>query len=250
MGLLFLPLNAKSKVGHAYKGFGLFIDKRVSLKHLQNLHFSDAMMEIAKAAGGIPDDKGIEVFWNQEAELKWAHLFTNNDTIKIALNPGADDQRKRWAIERYAKVANHLVKHFNAQIILLGGPGEENIANDIEDRIKCEIVNLAGKLDLNELPYVISRMDLLISNDSGPMHIGAATKTPLVAIFGHEDPMLFGPYTTTDLYRVIFKNVDCKPCKKKNCRNPICLDLITPEEVIEKCAEMLGISQGSADFTN
>ena len=96
-------MKTQVKVCHAYKGFGLFIDRKVPQERLINKHFADAMMEIVKAAGSIPDEKGIEVFWNQEAELKWAHRFTNSDTIKIALNPGADDPKKRWPIERYAR---------------------------------------------------------------------------------------------------------------------------------------------------
>jgi heptosyltransferase-2 len=239
MGLLFLPLRAKFKVGHNHKGFGIFIDKKVTLKHLQNIHFADAMMEIAKAAGGIPDEKGIEVFWSQEAEAKWEHFFLNPDVVRIAINPGADHPQKRWSPERYAFVADQLAKHFNAEIILLGGPGEETLATEIQKKMKLVATNLAGKLTLNDLVYIISRLNLLLSNDSGPMHIAAAVKTPVVAIFGPEDPRLFGPYTTPDLYRIVYKEVDCRPCRKKNCKKPICLDLITPEEVIEKCVEML-----------
>jgi len=105
--------------------------------------------------------------------------------------------------------------------------------------MESKAVNLAGKLRLNDLVYIISRFDLLLTNDSGPMHIAAAIKTPIVAIFGPEDPRLFGPYTSHDLYRILYKDIDCRPCKNKNCQRPLCLDRITSEEVLEKCYEIL-----------
>jgi ADP-heptose:LPS heptosyltransferase len=100
-------------------------------------------------------------------------------------------------------------------------------------------LNLAGKTSVDDLPYIMSRMDLLITNDSGPMHIAAATKTPLVALFGPEDPLLFGPYTSPELYRVIHKAVSCWPCGDKKCRSQSCLDLITAEDVLAACRELL-----------
>jgi ADP-heptose:LPS heptosyltransferase len=75
------------------------------------------------------------------------------------------------------------------------------------------------------------------------MHIAAATKTPIVAIFGPEDPKLFGPYTTPDLYRIVYKPMHCRPCDKKNCKSPLCLDQITPDDVLTACVELL---QGKA----
>ena len=105
--------------------------------------------------------------------------------------------------------------------------------------MRNKAIDLSGQLTLNDLVYIIDQMDLLVTNDSAPMHIAAAVKTPVVAIFGPEDLRLFGPYTTPDLYRIVFKDVDCRPCKKKDCKRPLCLDQITPEEVFEKCVEIL-----------
>lgn len=243
MGLLFLQLKAQEKIGHNNKGFGLFINKKAPIDTFQNRHFADAMMDIALLAGGIPDDKGIEVFWNKKSEEKWKHLFSGKSSelreINIGINPGGDRPNRRWNPDNYALVADCLVEHFNAEIILLGGPGEEKIAQHIQNKMKNDVINLSCRLTLNDLIYIISRFDLLLTNDSGPMHIAAAVKTPLVAIFGPEDPVLMGPYTSPNLFRTVYKDVDCRPCNKKNCTRPICLSLITPEEVSEKCFEIL-----------
>jgi len=239
LGLLFLSLKARVKIGHNHKGFGLFVDRKVPPELLRARHFADAMMEIALAADGIPDAKGIEVFWGRDSEIKWGHLFLNTDSVRIAINPGADKPNKRWAPERYALVADHLVKRPGVEIIILGGPGEEGVAGKIQAGMENKVINLAGKLTLNDLVYIISRLDLLLTNDSGPMHIAAALKIPVVAIFGPEDPRLFGPYTSSDMCRILFKDIDCRPCKNKNCQRPLCLDQIMPEEVLEKCYEIL-----------
>jgi len=105
--------------------------------------------------------------------------------------------------------------------------------------MKHEAVDLRGNCHLDDLVYLISRLDLLVTNDSAPMHIGAATRTPLVALFGPEDPVLMGPYTGTDLFRVIHKDVPCRPCATNRCDHVQCMDLIEPEEVVEKCVEII-----------
>ena len=100
-------------------------------------------------------------------------------------------------------------------------------------------VNLAGKLTIDELVYFISRLDLLLTNDSGPMHISAAVKTPTVAIFGPENVNLLRPYTEPNYYRTVYRDLNCRPCSKRKCNEPICLDSITPLDVLEKCQELI-----------
>jgi len=240
MGLLFTALKAKTKIGHDLYGFGRFLDVSLPASTFEGRHVVDAMQEIAIKAGGIPDDRGIEVYWNPEAETKWRSFFDPiAGKIAIGINPGGDRANRRWAPDRFAAVAARLVERFNARIILLGGPGDRDIASSIAQAIPSGVSDLSGTIPLDELPYVISRLDLLLTNDSGPMHIAGATKTPLVALFGPEDPRLFGPYTTPDLYRIVMKDVPCRPCGDKKCMHPICLDQIHPEEVLAACLEML-----------
>ena len=251
LGLLFLHLKAQSKVGQGYKGFGLFIDRKAPPGIFRDHHMADAMEEIALLAGGIRDDKGVEVYWDRTVQNKWDYLFSSQNRGKtklIGINPGGARYNRRWEPKRYAWVAEQLNEQYCAEIVLLGGPGEENLAAEIQKNMKRAATNLAGKLTLNDLVYIISRLDLLLTNDSGPMHIAAAIKTPVVAIFGPEDPRFFGPYTSHDLYRLLYKDIDCQPCKKKDCKRPLCLDQITPEEVFEKCVEIVNRDDSSLFF--
>ncbi len=240
MGLLFSMLRAEIKIGHDRHGFGRFIDASLPASTFEGKHVVEAMLEIAIKAGGIPDDCGIEVYRSPEAEPKWNSFFDSTvGKIVIGINPGGDRSNRRWAPDRFAAAASMLVERFDARIVLLGGPRDRDIASSIAQAIPSGVSDLSGTIPLDELPYVISRLDLLLTNDSGPMHIAAATKTPLVALFGPEDPRLFGPYTTPDLYRIVMKDVPCRPCGYKKCADPICLDRIQPDEVLAACVEML-----------
>ena len=109
----------------------------------------------------------------------------------------------------------------------------------IADKVQAHTVNLAGKLSLIELQEALSICDLFITNDSGPMHIAAALGIPTVAIFGPGHPSQFGPYTSPDRYRVLQKHAECRPCRQCSFKSSVCLDGITPEEVVIACIELL-----------
>jgi lipopolysaccharide heptosyltransferase II len=245
MGLLVSLLKAQIKAGHDSKGFGLFLNVRAAKETFESRHFADAMMDLAKLAGGLPDDRGMEVFWDKSAEPKWSHLFSkDSNSIKplcIGINPGADRAEKRWSPENHASVADHLSELRGARIFLFSGPGEEHLASRIEKAMKYPVTNVAGKLSLNELAYLISRLDLFVTGDSGPMHIAAAVKTPIVALFGPEDPVHTRPYTTPDLYRIVQKELSCRPCTNKRCDRPVCMESIKPEDVLQACLELLAL---------
>jgi heptosyltransferase-2 len=240
MGALFSLLKADRKIGHDRYGFGQFLNERLPAGTFTGRHVAEAMLEMAARAGGVPDGKGIEVFWSAETASLWEKFFVPlKGRFIVGINPGGDRENRRWGSDRFAAVAEEIIRRFDAAVILLGGPAEAPIASDIADRIHSDVFNLAGKTLVDALPYIISRMDLLITNDSGPMHIAAAAKTLLVALFGPEDPLLFGPYTSPELFRVIYKDLACRPCGDNKCTSLSCLELITVEEVFAACCELL-----------
>jgi heptosyltransferase-2 len=241
MGLLFLVINARDKIGINSNCFGLFLDQKAPAEIYKTQHAVEAMTDIASLVGARPDGNGIEAFWSRESEKKWRHLFQTEtdkpDRFKIGINPGGDRRNRRWPPNNYAQVANRLIGLFDAQIFLLGGPGEESISCIIEQNIQGQVINLAGKLTPGDLTFIISNLNLLITNDSGPMHIAAAVKTRLIGVFGPENSSLFSPYAASDFYHVISKDVDCRPCSKNDCSTPVCLERITPDEVT-KCSRL------------
>lgn len=251
MALLFKMIGSKVNIGHEYKGLNFCLTDKLPENQFKEKHFVEAMNDLALIAGGQPDEKGIEVRWNPACEKKWERFFAqlisgSSDQI-IGINPGGDRSNRRWRPNNYALVADGLIKRLNATIVILGGPGEEEIAATIQNKMSNESISLAGRLALDELPYVISLLDILITNDSGPMHICAAVKTPLVAVYGPENYELVGPFTAPDLMKIVSKKTNCKPCKKDYCEETICLDLISPHEVIEKSLALMHLNNHAAE---
>jgi heptosyltransferase-2 len=243
MGLLFQCLGAARKIGHDSHGFGSFLTEKVSESVFRGRHVTEAMTEIAVKAGGIPDEKGIEVFWGGGTETKWIDLFGCPEAtgeLVVGINPGGDRNNRRWDPNRYAEVADRLAEGMGARIVLLGGPSETAVAQSIEITMQNKPINLSGQLNLNDLAYVLSKLDLLITNDSGPMHMAAALGVPLVAVFGPEDPARLGPYTDPRFYRIVSGFVPCSPCKKSTCDSMLCLDAISSDDVVRQCESLMG----------
>ena len=246
MGLLFLAIKADEKIGHANKHFGLFLSKKVPSITFAERHVADAMLEIALLAGGKPDNNPLEVCWQSASQERWSNLFIDeavkNRELKIGINPGGDRQNRRWEPANFAGVAKQLMATTNNfRFFILGGPGEEQIARIIEEKITDGCVNLSGKLTLNDLIFVISKLDLLITNDSGPMHIGAALGIPIVAIFGPENPALFHPYTEKDKYIVVRSQLAYPDDTNQEKIGSSQLDKISPNEVLEAVKKLIDI---------
>ncbi len=154
----------------------------------------------------------------------------------LGINPGATyGSAKRWYPVEFAKVANELGKKYD--IVIFGGPGEEDIAKDIEkDLTISNYQNLCGKLSIKELCENIAGLSLFITNDSGPMHIAGVYKIPTVALFGPTKCEETSQWKNPN-FKIITKNLECSPCMKRECplKHHNCMKTITAEDVIKKC---------------
>jgi lipopolysaccharide heptosyltransferase II len=159
----------------------------------------------------------------------------------VGIIPGSVWPTKRWAAESFAVLIQRLKRELDCEVSLIGGPEDVDVAGQIETRIPGVAVNLAGKTSLRELPAVLAHCRLLITNDSGPMHIAVAIGVPVVAIFCATTPSLgFYPYTSRAV--VVEKNLSCRPCSSHGGRRcPLgtedCIRLIEPDQVFQaaKC---------------
>ena len=162
-----------------------------------------------------------------KVNFKPGKLLINNAvraTVKestriVGINPGASyGSSKRWYPEKFAELAIELSSQF--EILIFGGPDEVDIALDIEHYlIKKGVVNyknLSGKTSISELVEHISKLDLFISGDSGPMHIAASFQIPTIAIFGPTRDDETSQWMNQKSV-IVKKNLDCQPCMKRNC---------------------------------
>jgi heptosyltransferase-2 len=163
------------------------------------------------------------------------NLLDSNSAIYV-LCPGAEyGPSKRWPTEHFATLAQELIKtNANNHIILIGGEGDQNLANEIcsQAKLNPHIHNWCGSTSLDEAIALIGMSKAVISNDSGLMHIAAALKIPQVAIFGSSDPTHTPPLS--DKAKVIWLGLACSPCHKREC--PLihlkCLKDILPQQVL------------------
>ncbi|MBI5406107.1 MAG: glycosyltransferase family 9 protein [Nitrospirae bacterium] len=175
----------------------------------------------------------------QAKETLGKNQITPEDLL-IGINPGAAyGSSKRWYPERFSQVAAALDKKYHAKIILFGGPGERDIAEEIVRTSGPSLLNMAGQTTIRGLMALLSQCRLLIASDSGPMHIAAALGVPVVAIFGSTDPALTTPIGTGHV--VIRKTVPCSPCFRRECPTDLmCMDLIQVEDVLGGVEKILG----------
>ena len=166
------------------------------------------------------------------ATQRLAEQGITEDHFVIGINPGAAyGSAKRWYPDRFAEVASQLAAEWAARIVIFGGPGEAVIAADIARNIDVGCLNLAGKTSMRELMSLIRRCNLFITNDSGPMHIASAFDVPTVAIFGPTDHATTSPLT--DRAIIVRKDVECAPCKLRECpTDHCCMTAITAGDVV------------------
>ena len=159
----------------------------------------------------IDDRIGAELFWPDEVKQKIDNMFQDLDQF-TAIAPGAYHETKRWPLDRFCHLADKIYEHNRKPIVFFGGPGESVYNEKMQNLLKIPYINLMGKLKLSESAYLLSKASLLISNDTGLMHMAGAVKTPVVAIFGSTVKELgFFPYRNKHNVMEIL-DLKCRPC--------------------------------------
>lgn len=231
------------------------IDKRkferwllVNLKrnaYNDNLTVAERYIESLEEYGIKNDDKGLEIFIPDstlfEISGKMGKLKLNQFEKVIGICPGSKHFTKRWQKEKFAEVGARIAKEFNAKILLFGGEGEQEdctfVRNEIARRVSEQSVsNFAGEYSLLESAAALEFCDVVVTNDSGLMHLAAAKQKKIVAIFGSTVKEFgFAPYGTESVV-IENNNLDCRPCThigKKECPKGHfkCMEEIGAEEV-------------------
>jgi len=154
-------------------------------------------------------------------------------TSWVAMNVSARWPTKRWPAASFAEVADRLQQEGYGAVVMIGGPDERADVAAVSGMMKAPAVDLAGATTVGLLPALLSRASLLITNDSGPMHIAAAVGTPVVALFGPTSAVRTGPYGVG--HQVLTGQVPCRPCFSRTCHNTLpleCLKLVSPDQVL------------------
>ena len=147
-----------------------------------------------------------------------AHLSSwevRTDTFLIGIHPGGSSYDKRWPEKQYAELADKLVRQYNASILLLHGPDENELAQNIQKTMQSK-TNIYAPKSIRELAALLSRCNMVVCNDSGPMHLAAALDVPTVAIFGPTDHVAWHPISENA--SIVRRDMPCWPCSAHKCK--------------------------------
>ena len=172
------------------------------------------------------------------ARARAGALLPAAGTPLVGVHPSGGRQSKQWHLDRFADAAGQVADRHGATVVLTGGPGDRDLVDEVASRLAgIPLVDLCGRADLPTLAAVLERLDVMITGDTGPMHLAAAVGTPLVALFGPSDPRRYGP--TSGPHEVLRIDLPCSPCglvrmPPARCRNrvPECLDGISVDAVV------------------
>ncbi len=251
--------GARRRVGYAEEAYPyLLTDPVPGGRYRTPMHEVRYVLALAGAAGAevLASDRRLSLQVDGVSTKQVAGMLADARSVRgrrgpvITVHPGArNGQAKRWPTGHIAALATRLARELDALVVLTGAPGEASLAEAVERQCAGDAVNLCGKTSLPELAALLASSDLVISGDSGPMHIACAVGTPVVALHGPTDPAISGP---TDPGAIVLRvPLWCSPCYNASataeCRfgNPVCMKSLAPDLVFAAACRQLGISRAN-----
>jgi lipopolysaccharide heptosyltransferase II len=237
------------------RGFSLTDRVAVSSSPTQLQHQAEIYLDLARAIG-LPID-APRMRFEPTAEERQSVSQPNRRRIALftggGSNPGMDLTTKRWPLARYRELACRLIYELDAQVLLIGGPGDTALNQELVEGLdgpQDAILNLTGKTSFGEMAAQLEVCDLFIGNDSSPMHLAAAVNIPVIAIFGPTSPQEYGPYPLDDPRHIaLWRHPTGQPCfflgKMQTCINCTCMQAITVEDVWQAVQRLIPSTQSN-----
>ncbi len=251
--LLTYATGAPVRIGFQTKGQHRHFLFTETVPHIQGRHEVRNFLDIAARLGCPVQAFDLEVWcdlvartWVRETLIQEQVL---PDTPLVALHPEAgrrSEPRRRWSPENYVALADTLVERFGVQIVLTGAPDEVNISEQIAAQTQHRAVILAGRTDVNQLAALFSDAALVVSGNCGPMHLAAATGTPVIGLHGPTNAAQWGPWNCD--VGIVRAEMPCSPCLnlgfEYGCQalpdgTSPCMWTIGVEQVLRECEQFL-----------
>lgn len=198
-----------------------------------------------RIAGVRPQDPRTTIFIDDAAE-KEADGFLPQDELNewiVGLAPGANWPSRRWRAEKFAQLGDELVRQYGARIILFGGREDQDLAQQMIGVMQAKPIDTTGRLSLKGLAALLSKCRVLISNDTGPIHIAGAVGTPVISICG---PSFRGPYGGNG-HLILQADIACRDCARTGCDDHRCMELIGIESVMKAVEIQILLLKGRKD---
>ena len=239
-GLLVLLSRGRRKIGFqaspgiADEGNYLFTKERYKPLNIEK-HALERYLDLIAQVGVRVGKPALNFPVPANARREAEKLLQKNGFARhplVIIHPMAKWPTKQWPLENFARVA-HALAQKGASVVFTGGPVDERPVRELWQGIQTppQVLNLAGQTNLQVLAGLFSFADLVLTPDTGPMHLAAAVQAPLIALFGPTAPGRTGPYGNGHI--ILRKPLACSPCFKKKCPTMECMKSLSVEEVLE-----------------
>lgn len=243
--LMLAASGAAWTAGYRSGGGGPLLD--VALDFDTNAHTSDNARRLVAAIfdASVPAEQPPTFVVPSQAQANASRLLVAAGQPLIGVHASGGREIKQWPIERFGEVARKLIEHTGATIVLTGSAGDRAMVQILKTGLPGDhVLDVAGQLDLLTLAGIVERMDLLVTGDTGPMHLAVAVGTPVVAVFGPSDPARYAPRGPLDC--VVRVDLPCSPCNRirlppARCvgHTPDCLATIPVHDVFNAAVSVL-----------
>ncbi|HXV65080.1 MAG TPA: lipopolysaccharide heptosyltransferase I [Vicinamibacteria bacterium] len=203
-------------------------------------HAIDRHLYLLTALGIESDRRSFPIAVSEEVEsVGRATLSGLGLTDFVVVNPGGSWTTKRWSPEKFGALAAAIYREWKLPTLITWGPGEQGLAREVAEA-SASAAQVAPATSLREMMPLVRKARLLVSGDTGPMHVASALGVPVVGIFGPTDPARNGPFGEAD--EVVLKTVACGPCYKQRCPGfgNVCMTSIEVEDVLSAVRRKLG----------
>lgn len=247
-------LGVKKRYGFNYKKRGMFLTNKIEIEGYQGKHVIEHYLDLLHLMDLKPVEIKPKVYINQKNEA-WADDFLRNKGITkkylIGIVPGggvswgkAVDIR-RWPKEKFSQLADKILDSYPAEAVIFGDVSELDLCKEVASSMKHMPIQIVGETMLMQFAALLSKCDLVIANDGGPLHLSVAVGVKTVSLFGPVDEKVYGQYPPdSQMHRIIKRDILCRPCysrfKMPPCRyNKECLEGIGVDEVFKAVEDLL-----------
>ena len=229
--------RARKRIGPSYSREGArWLYDCVAGRKDKNRHAVEEGLDVARFFGLAIGDP--------QFPIEFPVVSPGGQAPRVALVPCSRWEAKNWPPERFAEVARRLSVEKGVSIYVLGGASDRDACGALADEVGGDVVNLCGKTSLVEMAGTLREMDLVITVDSGPMHVAAALGVPVLALFGATDPTRTGPYGSR--HRVVEPVGKTRDARAFKTGDASLMEGISVEQVVEAALDMLAVQEAKS----
>lgn len=232
--------RAPRRAGFDSNGLGFMYTHKSSDDRLKREHIVARNSRLLSTLGISVEIEETEVFISKDDESRAEKLLQAcADRKLIGVVPGSSRPATRWMAGRFASVLKTVCERYDLMPVFLGSPEEAEICEQVGEASGTKFLDLAGQTNVGEMAAIVKRLTVLLSNDTGTLHIGYALKVPTVGVFRPGEHWIWGTYPDTARFRGLSKDVPCAPCYLYRCGHHTCMKMLEPVEVVNTIYELL-----------